>query len=150
MKTLNFYAVIFSAIMLLASCEEPSQPAPPKNNGPFLESRLCGTWNSISATPHGVAPEYEKPYDCFEYKVIIDDKMTYAEYYENKLSTRQMFCLNDTIYDEQNNTYSGNIILEDSLRIRFFLIQDNLYLTPTSKGDDLIIGNSSVHYKKEF
>ena len=61
-----------------------------------------------------------------------------------------MFCLNDTIYDEQNNTYSGNIILEDSLRIRFFLIQDNLYLTPTSKGDDLIIGNSSVHYKKEF
>ena len=150
MKAIKLFIILLFAILSF-SCEKNKQiDTNLKNTGSSLLSRICGTWNSISATPHGVAPEYEKPYDCFEYKVIIDDKMTYAEYYENKLSTRQMFCLNDTIYDEQNNTYSGNIILEDSLRIRFFLIQDNLYLTPTSKGDDLIIGNSSVHYKKEF
>ena len=149
MKAIKLFAILLFAILSF-SCENKQIDTNLKNTGSSLLSRICGTWNSISATPHGVAPEYEKPYDCFEYKVIIDDKMTYAEYYENKLSTRQMFCLNDTIYDEQNNTYSGNIILEDSLRIRFFLIQDNLYLTPTSKGDDLIIGNSSVHYKKEF
>ena len=149
MKAIKFFTILLFAILSF-SCENKQIDTNLKNTGSSLLSRICGTWNSISATPHGVAPEYEKPYDCFEYKVIIDDKMTYAEYYENKLSTRQMFCLNDTIYDEQNNTYSGNIILEDSLRIRFFLIQDNLYLTPTSKGDDLIIGNSSVHYKKEF
>lgn len=149
MKAIKFFTILLFAILSF-SCENKQIDTNLKNTGSSLLSRICGTWNSISATPHGVAPEYEKPYDCFEYKVIIDDKMTYAEYYENKLSIRQMFCLNDTIYDEQNNTYSGNIILEDSLRIRFFLIQDNLYLTPTSKGDDLIIGNSSVHYKKEF
>jgi hypothetical protein len=149
MKAIKLFTILLFAILSF-SCENKQIDTNLKNTGSSLLSRICGTWNSISATPHGVAPEYEKPYDCFEYKVIIDDKMTYAEYYENKLSTRQMFCLNDTIYDEQNNTYSGNIILEDSLRIRFFLIQDNLYLTPTSKGDDLIIGNSSVHYKKEF
>ena len=149
MKAIKLFIILLFAILSF-SCENKQIDTNLKNTGSSLLSRICGTWNSISATPHGVAPEYEKPYDCFEYKVIIDDKMTYAEYYENKLSIRQMFCLNDTIYDEQNNTYSGNIILEDSLRIRFFLIQDNLYLTPTSKGDDLIIGNSSVHYKKEF
>ena len=149
MKAIKLFTILLFAILSF-SCENKQIDTNLKNTGSSLLSRICGTWNSISATPHGVAPEYEKPYDCFEYKVIIDDKMTYAEYYENKLSTRQMFCLNDTIYDEQNNTYSGNIILEDSLRIRFFLIQDNLYLTPTSKGDDLIIGNSSVHYKKEL
>jgi hypothetical protein len=149
MKAIKLFTILLFAILSF-SCENKQIDTNLKNTESSLLSRICGTWNSISATPHGVAPEYEKPYDCFEYKVIIDDKMTYAEYYENKLSTRQMFCLNDTIYDEQNNTYSGNIILEDSLRIRFFLIQDNLYLTPTSKGDDLIIGNSSVHYKKEF
>jgi hypothetical protein len=149
MKAIKLFTILLFAILSF-SCENKQIDTNLKNTGSSLLSRICGTWNSISATPHGVAPEYEKPYDCFEYKVIIDDKMTYAEYYENKLSIRQMFCLNDTIYDEQNNTYSGNIILEDSLRIRFFLIQDNLYLTPTSKGDDLIIGNSSVHYKKEF
>jgi hypothetical protein len=149
MKAIKLFTILLFAILSF-SCENKQIDTNLKNTRSSLLSRICGTWNSISATPHGVAPEYEKPYDCFEYKVIIDDKMTYAEYYENKLSTRQMFCLNDTIYDEQNNTYSGNIILEDSLRIRFFLIQDNLYLTPTSKGDDLIIGNSSVHYKKEF
>ena len=149
MKAIKLFAILLFAILSF-SCENKQIDTNLKNTGSSLLSRICGTWNSISATPHGVAPEYEKPYDCFEYKVIIDDKMTYAEYYENKLYIRQMFCLNDTIYDEQNNTYSGNIILEDSLRIRFFLIQDNLYLTPTSKGDDLIIGNSSVHYKKEF
>lgn len=149
MKAIKLFTILLFAILSF-SCENKQIETNLKNTGSSLLSRICGTWNSISATPHGVAPEYEKPYDCFEYKVIIDDKMTYAEYYENKLSIRQMFCLNDTIYDEQNNTYSGNIILEDSLRIRFFLIQDNLYLTPTSKGDDLIIGNSSVHYKKEF
>lgn len=149
MKAIKLFTILLFAILSF-SCENKQIDTNLKNTESSLLSRICGTWNSISATPHGVAPEYEKPYDCFEYKVIIDDKMTYAEYYENKLSIRQMFCLNDTIYDEQNNTYSGNIILEDSLRIRFFLIQDNLYLTPTSKGDDLIIGNSSVHYKKEF
>ena len=149
MKAIKLFTILLFAILSF-SCENKQIDTNLKNTESSLLSRICGTWNSISATPHGVAPEYEIPYDCFEYKVIIDDKMTYAEYYENKLSTRQMFCLNDTIYDEQNNTYSGNIILEDSLRIRFFLIQDNLYLTPTSKGDDLIIGNSSVHYKKEF
>ena len=149
MKTTKFLSIIFFVILLLSACESPQQPQSPKNNGPTLESRLFGTWNSISVTPHGVAPEYEKTYDCFDYKVIINN-MIYTEYYKNKLSTKQVFYFNDTIYNKQNNTYSGNIIFEDSLTIRFTIIQDNLFLTPTSKEDDLVIGSSSIHYKKEF
>ena len=99
MKAIKLFTILLFAILSF-SCENKQIDTNLKNTGSSLLSRICGTWNSISATPHGVAPEYEKPYDCFEYKVIIDDKMTYAEYYENKLSIRQMFCLNDTIYDE--------------------------------------------------
>ena len=87
MKTSKFLAIILFAT-LLNSCESPQQPQPPKNNGPTLESRLFGTWNSISETPLGVAPEYEKPYNCFNYKVVINDNMIYTEYYKNQLSTQ--------------------------------------------------------------
>ena len=90
MKTLKFLTIILFAT-LLNSCESQQQPQPPKNNGITLESRLLGTWNSISATPLGVAPEYEKPYNCFDYKVIIDDNLIYTEYYKDELSTQMKF-----------------------------------------------------------
>ena len=149
MKTLKFLAIILFAF-LLNSCESPQQPQPPKNNGPTLKSRLFGTWNSISATPLGVAPEYEKPYNCFDYKVVINDNMIYTEYYKNQLSTQMKFELHNTSFDPQSVCCSGKIILEDSLVIHFSINQDNLFLTPTHKGNNLLIGNSSIHYKKEL
>lgn len=150
MKTNNIFIIILLTFLFF-SCETIQEKQEFQNKGPTLESRLYGTWNSISVTPHGVAPEYEnKPYDCFDYKVIINENMIYEEYYKGKLSTKQTFYFNDTIYNKQNNTYSGNIILEDSLTFRFTVIQDNLFLTATNKGNDLVVGNSSIHYKKEF
>ena len=149
MKTLKFLAIILFAT-LLNSCESPQQPQPPKNNGPTLESRLFGTWNSISETPLGVAPEYEKPYNCFDYKVVINDNMIYTEYYKNQLSTQMKFELHNTSFDPQSVCCSGKIILEDSLVIHFSINQDNLFLTPTHKGNNLLVGNSSIHYKKEL
>ena len=149
MKTSKFLAIILFAT-LLNSCESPQQPQPPKNNGPTLESRLFGTWNSISETPLGVAPEYEKPYNCFNYKVVINDNMIYTEYYKNQLSTQMKFELHNTSFDPQSVCCSGKIILEDSLVIHFSINQDNLFLTPTHKGNNLLIGNSSIHYKKEL
>lgn len=149
MKTSKFLAIILFAT-LLNSCESPQQPQPPKNNGPTLESRLFGTWNSISETPLGVAPEYEKPYNCFDYKVVINDNMIYTEYYKNQLSTQMKFELHNTSFDPQSVCCSGKIILEDSLVIHFSINQDNLFLTPTHKGNNLLIGNSSIHYKKEL
>jgi hypothetical protein len=109
---------------------------------------LCGTWQSISETPHGVAPEYSHPHECLDYKLIIDTNLVYTEYYKENLSIQKKFSFNDTIYDKQNNKYQGKIVLEDSLKIHFTILQDNLYLTPTSKGDDLVVGGSTIHYKK--
>ena len=147
MKTPKFLAIILFAT-LLNSCE--TKQIELKNNGITLESRLFGTWNSISATPLGVAPEYEKPYNCFDYKVVINDNMIYTEYYKNQLSTQMKFELHNTSFDPQSVCYSGKIILEDCLVIHFSINQDNLFLTPTHKGDNLLIGNSSIHYKKEL
>ena len=149
MKTLKFLAIIVFAT-LLNSCESPQQPQPPKNNGITLESRLFGTWNSISTTPLGVAPEYEKPYNCFDYKVIIDDNLTYTEYYKDELSTKMKFELHNTSFDAKSAYCSGKIILENNLVIHFSINQDNLFLTPTNKGDDLITGGTSIHYKKKL
>ena len=123
MKTSKVWAIILFAA-LLNSCESPQQPQPPKNNGPTLESRLFGTWNSISETPLGVAPEYEKPYNCFDYKVVINDNMIYTEYYKNQLSTQMKFELHNTSFDPQSVCCSGKIILEDSLVIHFSINQN--------------------------
>jgi hypothetical protein len=147
MKTIKFIITLLASTMLF-SCEQPTTPTELKNNGPTLESRLCGIWNSVSKTPLGVAPEYSYPHECFDYKLIIDTNLIYTEYYKEKVSIQKKFNFNDTIYDKQNNKYQGKIILEDSLKIHFTIIQDNLYLTPISKGDDLVVGGSSIHYKK--
>ncbi len=130
------------------SCEQVTTEL--KNNGPTLKSRLCGTWQSISETPLGVAPEYSYPHECFDYKLIIDSNMVYTIYNKGKLSTQMKFFLNDTIYDKANNKYYGEIILEDSLEIYFSIISDNLYLTPIGKGENLLIGGCSYHYIKEL
>ena len=147
MKTLKFLAIILFAF-LLNSCE--TKQIELKNNGITLESRLFGTWNSISATPLGVAPEYEKPYNCFDYKVIIDDNLTYTEYYKDELSTKMKFELHNTSFDAKSAYCSGKIILENNLVIHFSINQDNLFLTPTNKGDDLITGGTSIQYKKKL
>ena len=49
-----------------------------------------------------------------------------------------------------DNKYYGEIILEDSLKIHFSIISDNLYLTPIGKGEDLLCGGCSYHYIKEL
>jgi hypothetical protein len=148
MKTIKFFITFFLAILLI-SCET-GVTQKFKNNGPTLVSRLCGSWNSISITALGVAPENEVPNDCFDYKVNISSDMVYTEYYQNTMLTQKTFTLNDTIYNKQNDSYSGNIILEDSLIIHFSIIKDNLYLTPIQRGEDLVIGGYSIRYKKEF
>ena len=147
MKTIKFFTIILLSFLLF-SCETIENKQEIKNNGPTLESRLIGFWNSVSTTPLGVSPEYSYPHDCFEYKLIIDANMTYTEFYKEKLLVQNKFSFNDTIYDKQKNKYQGEIILEDSLKIRFSIIQDNLYLTPISKGDDFVVGGHSIHYKK--
>ena len=149
MKTIKFIITLLASTMLF-SCEQPTTPTELKNNGPTLESRLCGIWNSVSKTPLGVAPEYSYPHECFDYKLIIDSNMVYTIYDKGKLSTQMKFFLNDTIYDKANNKYYGEIILEDSLKIHFSIISDNLYLTPIGKGEDLLIGGCSYHYIKEL
>lgn len=149
MKTIKLITILLVTTTLI-SCEQPT-PTELKNNGPTLESRLCGTWNSVSKTPLGVAPEYSYPHECFDYKLIIDSNMVYTIYNKGKLSTQMKFFLNDTIYDKANNKYYGEIILEDSLKIYFSIISDNLYLTPTiGKGENLLIGGCSYHYIKEL
>lgn len=135
---------------MLFSCEQPTIPTELKNNGPTLESRLYGIWNSVSKTPLGVEPEYSYPHECFDYKLIIDSNMLYTIYDKGKLSTQMKFFLNDTIYDKADNKYYGEIILEDSLKIHFSIISDNLYLTPIGKGEDLLCGGCSYHYIKEL
>lgn len=135
---------------MLFSCEQPTTPTELKNNGPTLESRLYGIWNSVSKTPLGVEPEYSYPHECFDYKLIIDSNMVYTIYDKGKLSTQMKFFLNDTIYDKADNKYYGEIILEDSLKIHFSIISDNLYLTPIGKGEDLLCGGCSYHYIKEL
>ena len=149
MKTIKFIITLLASTMLF-SCEQPTTPTELKNNGPTLESRLCGIWNSVSKTPLGVEPEYSYPHECFDYKLIIDSNMVYTIYNKGKLSTQMKFFLNDTIYDKANNKYYGEIILEDSLKIHFSIISDNLYLTPIGKGEDLLCGGCSYHYIKEF
>lgn len=149
MKTIKFFTIILLPFLLF-SCETIENKQEIKNNGPTLESRLCGSWNSISETPLGVAPEHSYPHECFDYKLIIDTNMTYTEFYKEKLSIQKSFSFNDTIYNKQENKYQGEIILEDSSKITFTVIQDNLYLTPTTKGNSLIVGGSSIHYKKEL
>ena len=76
--------------------------------------------------------------------------MVYTIYNKGKLSTQMKFFLNDTIYDKANNKYYGEIMLEDSLKIHFSIISDNLYLTPIGKGENLLIGGCSYHYIKEL
>ena len=149
MKTIKFIITLLASTMLF-SCEQPTTPTELKNNGPTLESRLCGIWNSVSKTPLGVAPEYSYPHECFDYKLIIDSNMVYTIYNKGKLSTQMKFFLNDTIYDKADNKYYGEIILEDSLKIHFSIISDNLYLTPIEKGEDLLCGGCSYHYIKEL
>jgi hypothetical protein len=148
MKTIKFIITLLASTMLF-SCEQPTTPTELKNNGPTLESRLCGIWNSVSKTPLGVAPEYSYPHECFDYKLIIDSNMVYTIYDKGKLSTQMKFFLNDTIYDKADNKYYGEIILEDSLEIYFSIISDNLYLTPVGKGENLLCGGCSYHYIKE-
>ena len=149
MKTIKLIITLLASTMLF-SCEQPTTPTELKNNGPTLESRLCGTWNSVSKTPLGVEPEYSYPHECFDYKLIIDSNMVYTIYNKGKLSTQMKFFLNDTIYDKADNKYYGEIILEDSLKIHFSIISDNLYLTPIGKGEDLLCGGCSYHYIKEL
>lgn len=149
MKTIKLIITLLASSMLF-SCEQPTTPTELKNNGPTLESRLCGIWNSVSKTPLGVAPEYSYPHECFDYKLIIDSNMVYTIYNKGKLSTQMKFFLNDTIYDKADNKYYGEIILEDSLKIHFSIISDNLYLTPIGKGEDLLCGGCSYHYIKEL
>lgn len=149
MKTIKLIITLLASTMLF-SCEQPTTPTELKNNGPTLESRLCGIWNSVSKTPLGVAPEYSYPHECFDYKLIIDSNMVYTIYNKGKLSTQMKFFLNDTIYDKADNKYYGEIILEDSLKIHFSIISDNLYLTPIGKGEDLLCGGCSYHYIKEL
>ena len=149
MKTIKFFTIILLPFLLF-SCETIENKQEIKNNGPTLESRLCGYWNSISETPLGVALEHSYPHECFDYKLIIDTNMTYTEFYKEKLSIQKSFSFNDTIYNKQENKYQGEIILEDSSKNTFTVIQDNLYLTPTTKGNSLIVGGSSIHYKKDL
>lgn len=149
MKTIKLIITLLASSMLF-SCEQPTIPTELKNNGPTLESRLYGIWNSVSKTPLGVEPEYSYPHECFDYKLIIDSNMLYTIYDKGKLSTQMKFFLNDTIYDKADNKYYGEIILEDSLKIHFSIISDNLYLTPIGKGEDLLCGGCSYHYIKEL
>ena len=154
MKTLNFYVVIFSAIMLLASCEESSQPAPPKNNGPSLESRLCGVWNIAYYIPTSLPPEDCYPREKKGINLVInttDNEFFYKKYnsYTNELLQDSKMIFEDTTYHENYNVYNGTFSLCNGMEIWFLLKQDTLELDLTSINGEDIIGSAREGFIKE-
>jgi hypothetical protein len=154
MKTLNFYVVIFFAIMLLASCEEPSQPAPPKNNGPSLESRLCGVWNIAYSIPTSCSPEDSYPREKKGINLVInttDNEFFYKKYnsYTNEIQQDSKMIFEDTTYHENYNVYNGTFSLCNGMKIWFLLKQDTLELHLTSINGEDIIGSAREGFIKE-
>ena len=157
MKTIKILAVIFSAIMLLFACEKAQEPeqVPFKNNGPTLESRLCGVWNLSYYIPTSCAPEYSCPRERKGTTVVIGyigDEIVYRQYnnYTGKTQRDCSMTFVDTIYHKDANVYSGDFILCDSIEVGFLLRQDTLRLYHTSTNGNEILGGSINGFIKEL
>ena len=150
-KTILFLALI---VAIFTACETPHQPEPPKNNGLTLESRLCGTWQSIYKIPTGVSLDYAQPKEYTFLKIIIDSidgNIIYSQYYCNKTEELQRQCFmifSDTTYNKKENISTGFINLCDSINMSFTMIHDTLRLYHTSTNDNELIGGSIYVYKK--
>ena len=154
MKKTKFLSIIFFVILLSSACESLQQPHHPKNNGPTLESRLCGVWKSIYKIPTGVSLEHSQPKEYTLLKVIIDsidNDIVYSQYYCNKTEELQRQCVinfSDTTYHKTENLSTGFINLCDSINMSFTIIHDTLHLYHTSTNDNELIGGSIYVYKK--
>ena len=155
MKTSKFLAIILFAT-LLNSCESPQQPQPPKNNGPTLESQLCGVWHSEYLIPtRAVSLEYSYPQEYKGTTVIFsysDNEIFYRQYncYTGEQQHDCLVTFIDTIHHQDMNIYSGTFMLCDSIEQSFLIKQDTLQLYHISTNGDDIIGGPFLGFIKDF
>jgi hypothetical protein len=154
MKTFNFLTIIFPIIILFAACETPHQPNPPKNNGPTLESRLCGVWNIAYYIPTSCSLEDYYPREREGISLVInttDNEFFYKQYnsYTNELQQDSKMIFEDTTYHENYNVYNGTFSLCNGMKIWFLLKQDTLELHLTSINGEDIIGSAREGFIKQ-
>ena len=154
MKTSKFLAIILFAT-LLNSCESPQQPQPPKNNGPTLESRLCGVWHSEYLIPTGVALEHSYPKESKGTTIIfsrINNEIFYHQYncYTGEQQHDCLVTFIDTIHHQDMNIYSGTFMLCDSIEQSFYIKEDTLQLYHISTNGGEIIGGPFLGFIKDF
>ena len=98
MKTIKFITILLATSMLF-SCEQLTTEL--KNNGPTLESRLYGTWESAYYIPL-IFPI--KHIERLGYKTIITDNEL-IQYAAGSIKQRGTYQLQDTTYHKDNNIY---------------------------------------------
>jgi hypothetical protein len=142
MKTIKFITILLATSMLF-SCEQLTTEL--KNNGPTLESRLYGTWESAYYIPLIFPIEH---IERLGYKTIITDNEL-IQYAADSIKQRGTYQLQDTTYHKDSNIYTGTIIWLEH-EISFSIRQDTLeYRHNKFKGEE-ITGGSTYGYKKEL
>ena len=144
MKTIKFIITLLASTMLF-SCEQPTTPTELKNNGPTLESRLYGMWNSAYHIPLTLPIKHV---ERLGYKTIITENEL-IQYAADSIKQRGTYQLQDTTYHKDSNIYTGTIIWLEH-EISFSIRQDTLeYRHYKFKGEE-ITGGSTYGYKKEL
>lgn len=144
MKTIKLIITLLASTMLF-SCEQPTTPTELKNNGPTLESRLYGMWNSAYHIPLTLPIKHV---ERLGYKTIITENEL-IQYAADSIKQRGTYQLQDTTYHKDSNIYTGTIIWLEH-EISFSIRQDTLeYRHYKFKGEE-ITGGSTYGYKKEL
>lgn len=144
MKTIKLIITLLASSMLF-SCEQPTTPTELKNNGPTLESRLYGMWNSAYHIPLTLPIKHV---ERLGYKTIITENEL-IQYAADSIKQRGTYQIQDTTYHKDSNIYTGTIIWLEH-EISFSIRQDTLeYRHYKFKGEE-ITGGSTYGYKKEL
>lgn len=144
MKTIKLIITLLASTMLF-SCEQPTTPTELKNNGPTLESRLYGMWNSAYHIPLTLPIKHV---ERLGYKTIITENEL-IQYAADSIKQCGTYQLQDTTYHKDSNIYTGTIIWLEH-EISFSIRQDTLeYRHYKFKGEE-ITGGSTYGYKKEL
>ena len=154
MKTFKFYLFVLFSIFLM-SCETQTQPKEElKNNGPTLESRICGTWNSAYYIPLNYLDENSRKENKGE-KIVIDTIGNNIIYQKYNNETGELLCdckgaFLQTTYKENLNIYTGIISLCDSIKMSFVIKQDTLETLLESISNEDITGQPIYGFIKEL
>lgn len=154
MKTIKFFTIILLSFLLF-SCETiENNKKESKNNGPTLESRICGTWNSAYYIPvdHINADLIKEKKGE---KIIIDTIGNNIIYQQYNSETGELSCdykgaFLKTTYKENLNIYTGIMCLCDSIKMSFVIKQDTLETLLESINDEDIIGQPIYGFIKEL